>query len=512
MNEFENYSRQDVESVTLPPTFHPLSTSLMDNLVELRKQFGVSSDLVVRHLTVGGKDAAIVSVEGMVDKHILATAVTLPILAVPSDYEPYALMDHIRDNVLGFTDILQVMTVEELLELIMSGFVAILINGCDKSVLGGLQAFAMRGVSEPSSEMTMRGSRESFTEAIRVNISMVRRRLKTPELTFEMMSAGKTSHTAVCLCYMKNRVSQQLLTDVRSRIQSVPLDVILESGYLEPFLENRRRSLFTSVNTTERPDTLCGKIVEGRIGVLVDGTPFVLVTPTLFVEHFQSMDDYAMHPFYASFLRIIKYAAFFVSVLLPGLYVSLGTYHPEMFPSVFLLSFLKSDQSTPFPLMVEALMIHFLFEVMREAGLRFPKAVGHAVSIVGALVIGDSAVNAGLIGAPMVIIVGLTAICSFVLPSLYGPMTLLRFGYIFLGGVLGLYGITIGVCLLLFSICSMNVHTIPITAPVTPFTANAMSDVFYRPDWRDLWKHPFLIQNLRGSRIQHTSKEEEDRP
>ena len=170
---------------------------------------------------------------------------------------------------------------------------------------------------------------------------------------------------------------------MRSRIANLPLDVVLESGYIQPFLENRRLSLFSSVGTTERPDTLCGKVAEGRIAVLVDGTPLPLITPTLFVEHFQSMDDYAIHPYYASFLRMIKYVAFFVGMLLPGLYVAVGTFHPEMLPFTLMLSYFKSDLATPFPLVVEALLIHFLFEVMREAGLRFPKAVGHAVSIVG---------------------------------------------------------------------------------------------------------------------------------
>ena len=421
----------------------------MDNLVYLRAQFGVSSDLTIRELEAGGCSAALVTLEGMVDRHTIADAVLLPMSQVPETGDPVGLMEHIRDKVLALTDMLQVTTMEELIDLVCSGFAAVLVDGVPYAVLGGFQNFKIRGVDEPSSEMTARGSREGFTEAIRINISMIRRRMKTPEMTFEMMSAGKTSHTAVCLCYMRGRVSERLLSDVRSRIANLPLDVVLESGYIQPFLENRRLSLFSSVGTTERPDTLCGKVAEGRIAVLVDGTPFALITPTLFVEHFQSMDDYAVHPYYASFLRMIKYVAFFVGMLLPGLYVAVGTFHPEMLPFTLMLSYFKSDLATPFPLVVEALLIHFLFEVMREAGLRFPKAVGHAVSIVGALVIGESAVRAGLIGAPMVIIVALTAISSFVIPSLYGSVTLLRFLFIVLGGTLGLYGIMIGVSLLL---------------------------------------------------------------
>lgn len=484
-----------------PPPPRPIQASLMDNLVYLRAQFSVSSDLTVREMEAGGCSVALVTLEGMVDRHTIADAVLLPMSQVPVTGDPVKLMEHVRDKVLGITDLLQVTTMDEMIGLVCSGFAAVLVDGVPYAVLGGFQNFKIRGVDEPSSEMTARGSREGFTEAIRVNISMIRRRMKTPEMTFEMMSAGKTSHTAVCLCYMRGRVSERLLDDVRSRIANLPLDVVLESGYIQPFLENRRLSLFSSVGTTERPDTLCGKVAEGRIAVLVDGTPFALITPTLFVEHFQSMDDYAIHPYYASFLRMIKYVAFFVGMLLPGLYVAVGTFHPEMLPFTLMLSYFKSDLATPFPLVVEALLIHFLFEVMREAGLRFPKAVGHAVSIVGALVIGESAVSAGLVGAPMVIVVALTAISSFVIPSLYGSVTLLRFLFIVLGGTLGLYGIMIGLSLLLCSLCAVHIQSIPYTAPVTPFSLKAMRDVFIRADWRELWKRQFLIQNVVGSHL-----------
>lgn len=490
------------KQVTPPKTSTPISGVLMDDLVQLRTLFGVSADLTIRRLTICGHKAAVLSIEGMVDRHIMANAVILPMTKLTGQgLSSRQLMDRIRDEVLGFTDLLQVSTIEELTNLITSGFAAVLMDEVPFAVLGGLQAFMIRGISEPSTEVTVRGSREGFTEAIRVNMSMIRRRMKTPDLTFEMLSAGDSSQTAVCLCYMRDRVSASLLNDVRSRLQDCPLDVVLESGYIQPFLENKRRSLFTSVDTTERPDTLCGKIAEGRIGVMVDGTPFVLVIPYLFVEHFQSMDDYTQHPVYASFIRIVKYVAFFISILLPGLYVAVGTHHPEMFPPTLLMTFLNSDHSTPFPLMFEAILIHFLFEIMREAGLRFPKSVGHAVSIVGALVIGESAVRAGIIGAPMVIIVALTTLSSFVLPSLYGPITILRFLFIVLGGVLGLYGVMLGTALFICSICAMNVDSIPYMAPISPFSLKAMRDVFIRADWRILGRRRFLVQNVVGSKI-----------
>ncbi len=479
-----------------------LTPSLQENLAALRELFDVSSDLVIREITVAGYAAAVVSIEGMVDRHAMSDAVIMPLLQLKPTYEtPRALMAHIENGVLGIVDILKATTLAQLSNLIVSGFAAVLVEGVSHATLGGMQAFMIRGISEPSTEVTVRGSREGFTEAIRVNISMIRRRLKTPQLTFEMLSVGSASQTAVCLCYLRDRVSDTLLQDIRRRIENCPLEIVLESGYLQPFLEGKNHSLFTEVDTTERPDTLCGKMAEGRIGVLVDGTPFALVVPYLFVEHFQTMDDYAQHPVYASFIRSIKYVSFIISLFLPALYVAVGTHHAEMLPSVFLLPFINSDRSTPFPLTIEALLIHFVFEIMREAGLRFPKSVGHAVSIVGALVIGESAVRAGLVGAPMVIIVALTSISAFVLPSLYGSIATLRFVFIVLGGTLGLYGVMLGGLLLLCSICSMNVKSIPYMAPITPFSFQAMRDVFIRADWRVLGQRRFMVQNVKGSDI-----------
>ena len=488
----------------------PLSVSLADNLAMLRDRFDVSSDLVIREVRIANYDAALVSIEGMIDRHMMANAVVLPLMRLRGDYaDADALMEEIRRHVLGFVDLLEAETAEDLIQLIISGFAAILIDGIATASLGGLQAFMIRGVSEPSTEVSVRGSREGFTEAIRVNISMMRRRLKTPQLTFEMTAVGSESQTAVCLCYMRDRVSRKLLRAVRRQLRRCPLETVLDSGYLQPFLEGKRRSVFTGVDTTERPDTLCGKITEGRIGVLVDGTPFALVVPYLFSEHFQSMDDYTQHPLYASFIRVIKYVSFFFSLLLPGVYVAVGTHHVEMLPSVFLLPFINSDRSTPFSLTAEALLIHFVFEIMREAGLRFPKSVGHAVSIVGALVIGESAVRAGLVSAPMVIVVALTSISAFVIPSLYGSIATLRFAFIVLGGVFGIYGVTLGTLLLVVSVCSLNVDGIPVTAPLSPFSFQAMRDVFIRADWRVLSRKRFLIQNTVGSRI---SEGEEEQP
>lgn len=223
--------------------------------------------------------------------------------------------------------------------------------------------------------------------------------------------------------------------------------------------------LFPSVGTTERPDTVAAKINEGRIAVLVDGTPFALIVPYLFLENFQSVDDYCQSPVYVSLTRILRFLAFAFTILLPGLYVAVVTFHPELFPPSLLYNIASIGDSTPFPLMVEAIFIHLVYELMMEAGLRLPRPIGHAMSIVGALVIGDAIVRAGLVGSPMVTVVALTAIASFVIPSLYGAITILRFLFILLGGFFGLYGVVAGVFCLAVLLCALDSFAFPTLPP-----------------------------------------------
>ena len=290
-----------------------------------------------------------------------------------------------------------------------------------------------------------------------------------------------------------------MVQEVERRLSEAVFDSLLDSGYLRPFLESGPFSLFSGTNVTERPDTLCAKLSEGRIGILVDGSPFAVVAPTLFAEHFQSADDYSERPYYAVLMRLIKYLAFFLTMLLPGCYVAAVEYHPELLPAELLFRVAEAESGMAFPLMAEALFVHFLYELMREAGLRLPRPVGHAIGIVGALVIGDAAVSAGLIGTPMVLIVALTAISSFVVPSLYEPLTLLRLVFILLGGTLGLYGVVLGLCFVGANLCSVTVLGVPATSPEMPFSGYAMRDTLLRMSWKWLGRRQFLVSRTAGT-------------
>ena len=290
-----------------------------------------------------------------------------------------------------------------------------------------------------------------------------------------------------------------ILAQVKQRLAACDLQTVLGAGYLSGFLDRGR--LFRGVGMTERPDVVCGKIEEGRIAILVEGTPSALLVPFLFVENFQTLDDYLARPFYGTFLRWLKYAAFFLSAFLPGLYVAIVTHHPEMLPEALLLKIAESESQTPFPIMAETLLLYFLYEVLREAGLRAPRSLSATVSIVGGLVVGDTAVAAGLVGAPSLLVVALTAIAGYAVPRLYEPLALLRLGFLLAGNFLGVWGVVIGLTVLLMDLCGTSSFGVPLLSPIAPFRGElAARDVLARADWRRLARRRATVQTMPGSR------------
>ncbi|MEG2597361.1 MAG: spore germination protein, partial [Oscillospiraceae bacterium] len=231
----------------------------------------------------------------------------------------------------------------EVFKMAMSGFVVVIIDGIAKGIALGAQGFSFRSISEPSGEVNERGSREGFTEPIKINMSLVRRRIKSDKLKFEMFQLGEQSQTDACLIYKTDVVSQELLREIRKRMGQIKMDVVLDTGYLQPFLEGKALSLFSEVGVTERPDTICAKIMEGRVAIMLDGTPYVLIVPYLFNENFQSFDDYAHRPYFATFIRLLKYFSFFLTIYLPGIYVAFATFHPEALPHALLFNIASSE-------------------------------------------------------------------------------------------------------------------------------------------------------------------------
>ncbi|MEG1017022.1 MAG: spore germination protein [Oscillospiraceae bacterium] len=381
-----------------------------------------------------------------------------------------------------------------------AGNIVLLIERCNKAVIIGAQGYSFRAVSESYTEENVRSAREGFAEPLRVNITLVRRRLKTNKLVFDVQKVGKLTNTEVAVTYLSDRVDKKNVASIKKRLSEIDIEMVLESGFIEPFLENNSMSLFSGVGHTERPDSFCGKLREGRIGIIVDGTPFALILPHLFAENFQSFDDYTNKPYYATMIRMLKYLAFAISCFLPGIYVAIVNYTPDILPLQMIINISKAQQGTPLPLMFEALFIHLVYEIVREAGLRLPRPIGHAVSLVGALVVGEAAVNAGIVCSTTVMVIALTAISSFTIPMLYEPISIIRLATIIVGGMFGPFAVSILICALLIDICSIDSYGIPFTAPISPFASTMMSDGIVRLGWRGLSKHSRMLDELPGAK------------
>ncbi len=501
------YSKEPQQAYS--ESFTPLASELDELLDRINKDFGGSEDITVRRIEVSGIRTAVISIDNMVDKQVLAEGVLEPLLDMRCSADSGGLLQELCSRVLCTAESELLQSYEQLERRIMSGCAVIAADGCGKAVSAGIQGYASRSVSEPEADIVQRGSREGFVESVRVNMTMIRRRMRTPQLCFESMITGKTSRTEIVLCYLRGTVSEELLETLRQRLGRIPLDTVLSAGYLVPFLEDDKgHSLFCGIGVSERPDTVCGKLTEGRIAILVDGVPSALIAPHIFAEYFQSLDDYSNRAYFATFTRILKYFAFLISVLLPGLFVSLGTFDPEMFPTLMLNKIASSIASTPLSLTMETVLILFVYEIMREAGLRMPRPLGYAVSIVGGLVVGDTAVNAGLIGAPTLMIVAISAISSYVVPDLYAPSAVLRFAFTLAAGALGIWGVAVVFSIALVDLCGKTSLGIPYTSPVTPFSAVAFRDVVIRAGWRVLSKKNERVQELPGADLEGDKHEQ----
>ena len=475
----------------------PLTPSLSSNLLALQKQLGDSFDLIVRELTVAGTKAYAICFDGLCDEMRIAEAVVKPLTAKDETVPEGALFETIRERLFKGTDVKTVYTVSDAAQAALNGNLVLLAQGEPAALTFSVQGFPKRAVGEPQNEQNEKGSQEAFTDCFKDNAALLRRRLRTPALTMESTTMGRATQTPVILCYVKGRADEAMLAQVKRRLQNAALDAVLGAGFIRPFLEGGRPSLFKGTGVTERPDTLAAMLTEGRIGVIVDGTPYAVIVPYLFSDHFHTADDYLSGPFYAFFMRALRIACVVVAAALPGFFVAVCVFHPEIIPADIMFDIAKAESKTPFPLMAEALIIHLIYEVVREAGLRMPVAVGHAVSIVGALVIGDTAVTAGLIGAPMLIVVALTAVCSSVAVRLHETVSLIRFALILIGGLTGLYGVMLFSGLMLTDLCALAPFGVPYSAPVSPFVKAAQRDTLLRAGWRRLGRHVTTVKEMK---------------
>lgn len=464
----------------------PIQKSAAENAAFIKSAFHNSFDLQIRAFTVAGAPAAAVFLDGMCDEMKIAECVLKPLTNKENFSRFGSAGAAVKARAYKGMGLSEETDLNAVAAALTEGFLALFLENEAAAFLFSMQGFPKKGIDTPEAEQNELGGSERFADSFKDNVTLLRRRLKTPALVTERTVIGETSRTDVIFCYLEGRADPAMLQKVKQRLAKTGLDTLLGSGYLKPFLDGSSPSLFSDTGFTERPDMLAAKLAEGRIGVIADGTPYALIAPYLFIDYFHSLDDYMGSPAYALFLRLLRLACFFISAALPGLFVATCDFHPEVLPPGIMLDIAAAEAKTPFSLAFEAFAIHLIYEIVREAGLRMPVAVGHAVSIVGALVVGDAAVTAGLIAAPMLMVVALTAISSAVIPKLHEPLALLRFGLIALGGLTGFFGVFIAMGLLLSDLCGGSPYGVPFSAPFSPFVRQAQRDALRRAGWRTL--------------------------
>lgn len=484
-----------------PPGKKPVEKRLAANVDYLLKTFANCCDLVMRPLKMG-KDgsltACIIYFDGIVNQDTLGENIMRAVMIegvdlLDSPEDP--LYTRVYDRLLTVGEVKLLRDLNNLIGEVLNGQLGLILDGQEVCFSLGIKGGKTRGVEEASSEAVVRGPRDGFTEDIRVNTALIRRRVKSPRLKFEKLTIGTLTRTEVNIAYIEGLVMENLVAEIKQRLQRIEIDGIIESGYIEEFIEDTPKSLFGQTAPTERPDRAAVALLEGRAVILIDNTPYVLMVPTVFPMLLGAAEDYYTRFTFSSLIRILRLISLNVALLLPSLYIAVTTFHQEMLPTQLLVSFAGVREGLPFPIFAETLTMEFTFEVLREAGVRLPRQVGQAVSIVGALVIGEAAVNAGLVSPTTVIIVSLTAISNFTIPIIEGANTIriLRFPLMILAGAFGFIGVTVGLLLILVHLCSLRSFGVPYLNPIAPLQTSDLKDTFIRVPWWYMRRRPVQL-------------------
>lgn len=463
---------------------------IVDNLSSLKEVFGKTDDVLFKEFEVFFHEATKVFIcflDGMVNEDYINARILKPLMEpnfANDRSNGESLLTVIKKKVLTATTIQELKKMDTVVESVLSGETVLFIDGFNIAISVSTQGFESRSVEEPETESTVRGPRDGFNEVLKVNTMLIRRKIQNPNLVFEDMKIGKQTKTNIRIGYIEGIANTKVVNEVRKRLQKIDTNAILESGYIEQFIEDSPFSLFPTIGNSEKPNKIAAKLLEGRVAVICDGTPFVLTMPFLFVEGLQVEEDYYSRPVFASFMRLLRLLALFISIAAPPFYVALTTYHQEMVPSLLLATMAAAEERVPFPIFIEALIMSIAFHLIKEAGVRMPKPVGSAISIVGALVVGEAAVQAGLVSTPMVIVIAITGICELVVTAFIDAVIVSRIFLLFLAGTFGLFGILMGFLVLLGHLCSLSSYGTPYLTPQAPIIWSEWKDSIIRlPLW-----------------------------
>lgn len=450
----------------------------------------------------------LVFADGMVNKDIIHESILYPLMrsTIHEGIGKSDRLEFLTNKIMVSNEIKITQDMDELIGGLLYGYSLLLMDGIDEAVLIDTKGWKMRSINEPTSEMIVKGPREGFIESLLINTSLIRRKIKNPHLKFQFKKIGRRTQTTISICYIEGLVNEKILKELHQRLDKIDMDGIIGSNYIEELIKDSPFSPFRTIGYTERPDIVAANLLEGRIAIIVDGTPVVLTLPFVFLEYFQVNEDYYENFIFASINRLLRFLAFFLSTSTPAIYVALATFHQEMIPTKLMLSIAASREGVPFPTIVEAMGMIIVFDLLREAGVRLPQPIGETVSIVGALVIGEAAVQAKFVSAPMVIVVALTGISSFLIYKMKGPIIVTRIIFLILAGFLGLYGYIFGVIGLFIHLMSMRSFGIPYMLNMGSLNKQDVKDTVIRAPWWYMYYRPKLIGDRNSVRKKHAKR------
>ena len=454
-------------------------------------------------LKIAKRQGVLIFVNDLVDKNLIGELILRPVSLVKEQPDNNELFDLFLSP-----EKQKLQSIKEVLDEVLLGSAVLICDEVNFALSFQLKNFEKRAITEPPTSTVIKGPREGFVESLPVNVSLMRRKLKSPDLMFEHLTVGKYSKTPVALCYIKSIASVKLVKKLKKKISQIDIDAVLDSSYLSKFLCEHKYSIFKQLGNTEKPDILASKILEGRVAILVDGSPIALTAPYLLVEDFQSPSDYYNSSYSATVARYVRIISIIIALFSPALFVAAELYHLQLIPLSFLLTIVNSIKGIPLSPSYEMFFSLLIFEILNEASVRMPKYVGMVVSIVGGLVLGETAVNAGIISAPTLMIIALSGICLYTVPELEQTFSVLRIVFLVISGSLGLFGLLIAVALLTIYLVSFESFSTPICAPFSPLVKQDLNDTNYKGFIEELSTRPRSLKNKNKTRLKVKSKGE----
>jgi len=472
---FQSDAKKQSKSITR----HQIPAKIEEANAFLGKKFENCSNFYKSIYTLGDKKALLVYMNGFISAERLELGVMEPLLALPRQQNKEISFDIIKSHILP-TQVLKIDCMEKAIDYLYYGYVILFLEN-ESSVLAiNISETEKQNISKAEIEHSIRGPKEGLSENSLLNLFLLTNRIKNPDFKSEMLTLGERTKTHVYLCYLKGVAKEEIVEQVKERVEKIEIDGLLDVNFVNEYISDNPLTFFPLAGIHERPDTIAAQVLEGRVAIICDGSPFAITVPHLFIEDLQNSEDYFNRPIFGTFVRILRFFSFAFATLLPALYIAFLNFEHHVTPFTLLITAAAGQEKIPFPSIVEALLMVLSFEVLKEATIRMPKGIGQTISIVGALVLGEAAVKAGFTSNLIVIILAMTAICSYVNTNLIDAISLYRLGYIVAANIYGLAGIVFLTAFICVQMCSLTSFGVPYMSPLSPINGQGLKDSLFR--------------------------------